>query len=132
MTSNYKNSMYPRSFLCEEAKIKQRTPLNEELSEIDEEAIWESQFTSFFSLTLIFALFPWTNTMKLSKQSLVRLRRFHGYHCPDGNTHIKSGDSFKKYSKFTPTIHLNPNSYSFRIMFIIIIVRFFIICFING
>ena len=27
VTSNYENSMYPRSFLCEEAKIKQRNPL---------------------------------------------------------------------------------------------------------
>ena len=40
--------MYPRSFLCEEAKIKQRTPLKKELCEIGEEAIWESRFTSFF------------------------------------------------------------------------------------
>ena len=70
--------------------------------------------------------------MQLSKQSLVRWRRFHGYNCPDGNAHIKNGRSLKKYSKFTPTIHINPNSYSFRILFIMIIVRFFIICFING
>ena len=40
--------MYPRSFLCEEAKIMQRTPLKKELCEIGEEAIWESRFTSFF------------------------------------------------------------------------------------
>ena len=40
--------MYPRSFLCEKAKIKQRTPLKKELCEIGEEAIWESRFTSFF------------------------------------------------------------------------------------
>ena len=40
--------MYPRSFLCEEAKIKQRTPLKKELCEIGQEAIWESRFTSFF------------------------------------------------------------------------------------
>ena len=40
--------MYPRSFLCEEAKIKQRTPLKKELCEIGEEAIWESRFTPFF------------------------------------------------------------------------------------
>ena len=40
--------MYPRSFLCEEAKIKQRTSLKKELCEIGEEAIWESRFTSFF------------------------------------------------------------------------------------
>ena len=39
--------MYPRSFLCEEAKIKQRTSLKEELCEIGEEAIWESRFTFF-------------------------------------------------------------------------------------
>ena len=39
--------MYPRSFLCEEAKIKQRTSVKEELCEIGEEAIWEPRFTSF-------------------------------------------------------------------------------------
>ena len=96
--------------------------------------IWTSviHLDAFLSLTLIFALFPWTIVMQLSKQSLVRWRRFHGYHCPDGNTHIKNRDSFLKYSKFTPTIHINPNFYSFRIMFIMIIVRFFIRCFING
>ena len=37
--------MYPRSFLCEEAKIKQRTSSKKELHEIGEEAIWESRFT---------------------------------------------------------------------------------------
>ena len=42
--------MYPRSFLCEEAKIKQRTSLKKELCEIGEEAIWESQFTSFLNI----------------------------------------------------------------------------------
>ena len=51
VTSSYKNSMYPRSFLCKEAKIKQRTFLKKELCEIREEAIWESffygNFTSF-------------------------------------------------------------------------------------
>ena len=52
VTSNYKNSMYPRSFLCDEAKIKQRTPLKKELCEIGEEAIWESRFTSFFFFCL--------------------------------------------------------------------------------
>ena len=38
--------MYRRSFLYEEAKIEQRTPLKEELCEIGEKAI--SRFTSFF------------------------------------------------------------------------------------
>ena len=47
VSSNYKNSMYPRSFLCEEAKIKQRTPSKKELCKIGEEAIWECRFTSF-------------------------------------------------------------------------------------
>ena len=60
------------------------------------------------------------------------MRQFHGYHCSDVDTYIKMGGSFKKYSKFTPTIRINSNFYSFRIMFIIIIVRFFIICFINS
>ena len=45
--------MYPRNFLCEEAKIKQRTLLKKELREIGEEAIWESRFTSFFIYFLI-------------------------------------------------------------------------------
>ena len=40
--------MYPRSFLCEKAKFKQRTPLKKDLCEIGEEAIWESRLTSFF------------------------------------------------------------------------------------
>ena len=31
--------MYPRSFLCEEATIKQRTALKKKLCEIGEEAI---------------------------------------------------------------------------------------------
>ena len=48
VTSNFINSMYPRSFLYEEAKIKQSTPSKKELCEIGEEAIWESRFTSFF------------------------------------------------------------------------------------
>ena len=43
--------MCARSFLCEEAKIKQRTSLKKELCEIGEEAIWESQFPSFFLYT---------------------------------------------------------------------------------
>ena len=43
--------MYPRSFLCQEAQIKQRTPFKKELCGIGEEAIWESRFTSFFSKT---------------------------------------------------------------------------------
>ena len=44
--------MYPRSFFCEEAKIKQRTLLQKELCEIGEEAIWESRFTSFFFIVI--------------------------------------------------------------------------------
>ena len=40
--------MYPQSFLCEEAKIKERTLLMKELCEIGEEAIWESRLTFFF------------------------------------------------------------------------------------
>ena len=45
--------MYSRSFLCEEAKIKQRTPLKKELCEIGEEAIWESRFTSFLFYCIV-------------------------------------------------------------------------------
>ena len=45
--------MYLRSFLCEEAKIKQRTSLKKELFEVGEEAIWESRLTSFFNFTTL-------------------------------------------------------------------------------
>ena len=54
--------MNPRSFLCEEAKNKQRTSLKKELYEIGEEAIWESRFTSFF-----FKCYP-----RIEKQSIKR------------------------------------------------------------
>ena len=57
-------------------------------------------FRCFLVTHLDFALFPWTNVMQISKQSLVRWRRFRGYHCSDGNTHIKNGRLFKKYSKW--------------------------------
>ena len=40
--------MYPRSFFCEEAIIKQRTSSKKELCEIGEEAIWKSRSTSLF------------------------------------------------------------------------------------
>ena len=53
--------MYPRRFLCEEAKIKQRTPLKKELCEIGKAAIWESRFTSFFKI--LFEIFE----IKLAK-----------------------------------------------------------------
>ena len=45
--------MYPRSFLCEEAKIKPLTSSKKQLCEIGEEAIWESRFTSFFIMVNI-------------------------------------------------------------------------------
>ena len=49
MTSNFKNSMYPQSFLCEEAKIKQHNSLKKKLCEVGEGAIWESRFTCFLT-----------------------------------------------------------------------------------
>ena len=57
--------MYPRSFLCAEANIKQRTPLKEELCEIGEQAIWESRFTSFFSSTALRGFVEWKFSAKL-------------------------------------------------------------------
>ena len=39
--------MYPRSLLCEEAKIKQRTPLKKKLCEIGEDAIWDPDSLPF-------------------------------------------------------------------------------------
>ena len=59
--------MYPQSFLCEEAKIKQRTPLKKELCEIGEEVIWESRFTSFFFYN-IFLKFHSENFIQLQKK----------------------------------------------------------------
>ena len=40
--------MCPRSFLCEEAKIKQCTTLKKEFCEIGEESIWESDTHNLF------------------------------------------------------------------------------------
>ena len=48
VTSNFQHSIYSRSFLCEEAKIKQRTSSMKKICGIGEEAIWESRFTPFF------------------------------------------------------------------------------------
>ena len=53
VTLNFKNSMYPRSFLSEEAKVKRHTSSKKELCEIGEEAIWESRFTCFFQIKKI-------------------------------------------------------------------------------
>ena len=39
--------MCPQSFLCEEAKVKQRSSSKNELCKIGEETIWESRFTCF-------------------------------------------------------------------------------------
>ena len=52
-TANFKNSMYLRSFLCEEAEIKQNTSSKKTICEIGEETIWESRFTSFYFFLLI-------------------------------------------------------------------------------
>ena len=48
VTSTFKNSVYSRNFLCEEAKIKQHTSSKKKLCEIGELVIWESRFTCFF------------------------------------------------------------------------------------
>ena len=64
MTSNYKNSMYPRNFLCEEAKIKQRTSLKKELCEFSEDGIWESRFTSFFNRGAAIVTFKFSTILK--------------------------------------------------------------------
>ena len=65
--------MYPRSFLCEEAKIRQRTPLKKEFCKIGEEAIWESRFTSF--LIIICAKFNIATQfiLKCWSQDLIRV-----------------------------------------------------------
>ena len=52
MISNYKNSMHLRSFLCKEAKIKQRTSPKTGLCVIGEKAIWESRFFTWLSWVL--------------------------------------------------------------------------------
>ena len=48
--------MYPRSFLSEEAKIKQRTFLEKKLCEIGEEAIWKSRLPSFIIIIINYQL----------------------------------------------------------------------------
>ena len=58
--------MYSRSFLCEEAKIKQRIPLKKELCEIGQETIWESRFTSFFAWLF------WGSTLNEIKKKNIR------------------------------------------------------------
>ena len=58
--------MYPRSFLCEEAKIKQRTPLKKELCEIGEEAIRECRFISFLFFNVFCSLFDIDCFLKFS------------------------------------------------------------------
>ena len=62
--------MYPQSFLCEEAKIKQRTPLKKELCEIGEKAIWESRFTSFCYTNWEFAYELFANLTSQPSQKL--------------------------------------------------------------
>ena len=56
--------MYPQSFLCEEAKIKQRTSSKKEFCEIGEQAMWESRFTCFL---LILQPFKWQKNSKNGK-----------------------------------------------------------------
>ena len=43
--------MYPRSFLCEEAKIKQRTPLKKKLCEIVRKHYGNSDSHPFFTFS---------------------------------------------------------------------------------
>ena len=71
--------MYPRSFLCEEAKIKQRTSWQKRLCEISEEAIWESRSTSFFFIV----------TSNFSNATYLR-----SFHCEEAI--IKQHTSLKK------------------------------------
>ena len=52
VASNLKNSMYPRSVLCEKVKIKQHTSSMKELCETGEEVIWESRFTCFLAFLI--------------------------------------------------------------------------------
>ena len=79
-TSNFKNSMYPQSFFCEEAKIKHRTSSQKQLCKISEEAIWESRFTSFFLLNFYYKLLKkFGNTvMHLMNNALLILPFFLG------------------------------------------------------
>ena len=47
--------MYPRSFLCEEAKIKQRTSLKKELCEIVRKQYGNPDSHPFFNVFLLFS-----------------------------------------------------------------------------
>ena len=57
--------MYPRCFLCEEAKIKQRTSLKKKLCKISEEAIWGSRSTFFFYRDIKFFKFDVSRQLPL-------------------------------------------------------------------
>ena len=60
--------MCPRSFLCEEARIKQRTSSKKQFCEIGEEAISQSRFTSFCFLTEE-AMTLWKKNSRYYRQS---------------------------------------------------------------
>ena len=55
VTSNFKNSMYPRSFVCAKFRlfVKQGTFSKKQLCKIGKETIWKSRFTSFFNFCCI-------------------------------------------------------------------------------
>ena len=78
--------MYPRNFLCEEAKIKQLTSSKKQLCEIGEEAIWESRFTSF-DLNQVRKSSPnLSTTIPSTAQAIVHLTAY--MEDPDENAYI--------------------------------------------
>ena len=76
--------------------------------------IWTSliHLEAFFSLTLIFALFPKTNVMQLSKQSLVRWRRFFM-----DTTDVQFSHQKRRFILKILKIHTD-NSYQSELLFI--------------
>ena len=87
VTANFKNSMYPRSFFFDEAKIKQHTSSKKQLCEIGEQAIWESRFTCFlFHVSdFFFQIFiKWTNWF-LHENNTKKLLTNWQQNCPINN-----------------------------------------------
>ena len=69
--------MYPRSFLCGEAKIKQHTSSKKELYGIGEEPIWESRFTRFIFLLHPKNLSRWSGKdTRIGPGKSVKVRKF--------------------------------------------------------
>ena len=100
VTSNFKHSIFPRSFLCEEPKIKEHTSLKKKLCEIGEETIWESRFTCFFSSIML-------NSFVLYSEFSLNYFAFSQMRSESGQIDIKFKTFFRqgKFQKYLRLFH---------------------------